>query len=111
MVTLRYGDKMIVMITRSSRFLSAIDQKILLDGNFVLDTQVPVDVDEKIQKSYYIGVLFEIFQRNFEEFSKGEIYVMMLNAYPIFLKERQIQNHLAHYQKLKDKKDVFTSNW
>lgn len=92
-------------------FLGEKDCKLLLDGLFCIDTGVPPEVDLKARKSYYVGVLFEIFKRNFEEFTNGEIYAMMLLAYPIFLKERQVQNHIFMYDQLRIKKDVFTGDW
>ncbi len=110
MVKLIYGNKEL-KISRDNMFLSQKDQKILLDGRFVVDTGVPVTVSDKVRKSYYIGVLYEIFKRNYEEFGNLEIYDMMIESYPIFMKSRQIQNHLLHYQNLRINKDVFTSDW
>ena len=110
MVVLIYGE-MELKIGPNSKFLSPKNQKRLLNGLFVLETGVPVDVDDKTRKSYYIGVLYELFKANYEEFSNGEIYAMMSMAYPLFLKERQIQNHLMSYNKLKIHKDVFSRNW
>ena len=108
MVKLEYGNK-IIEVTSETKFLSPSNQKLLLDGKFVLETGVGIEEEDDVRKSYYIGVLYEIFARNFEEFSFEEIYVMMKNAYPIFVKKRQVQNILNKYYELKTTRDVFAS--
>ena len=108
MVTLQYGTQ--VLKIKEDKFLSPVAQKLLLDGKFVVDTGIAYDADDKVRKAYYIGVLFEIFQRNHEEFSKMDVYMMMIIAYPLFMKPRQIQNILPEYYKLKSTHDVFTAD-
>lgn len=103
---LEYGDKKIE-ISSGSKILSPKDQKLLLDGKFVVETGIEYTADDKIRKAYYAGVIFEIFEANYEEFSKMEIYTMILIAYPIFMKARQLQNVLSFYYELKSERDVF----
>lgn len=105
MVTLHYGVSDL-KINKNNLFLSPSDQKILLNGGFVLETGIPYDANVKIRKAYYVGILWELFKENYSEFSNMEIYGMMIIAYPIFMEKRQIQNVIAEYYKLKSENDV-----
>lgn len=108
MVTLQYGKR--IVNAGKSKYLSFNDQRLLLDGKFVLETGLEFTETNKKKKNYYIGCLFEIFESNFyPAHSKKEIYAMMLIAYPLFINPRQIENVLFDYYELKKKKDVFAS--
>ena len=107
MVKLHYGKKTIEI--KNDKFLSIEDQRNLLDGKFVVETSIGSDKSNKIRKTYYVGVLYDIFHANYHpEFSKKEIYAMMVEAYPLFINSRQIENTLFEYFTLKEKYDVFT---
>lgn len=108
MVTLNYGEKTI-QVNENDKLLSPAQQRILLDGKYVIETGISYTEDEKVRKAYYIGVLFELFKVNYSEFPNGEIYSMMLIGYPIFMKPRQIQNVISYYYELKSKRNVFAS--
>ena len=106
MVILEYGNKQISV--DQSKFLSMENQRLLLDGKFIVNTGIDDNKSNKVKKAYYIGVLFELFEKNYyPQFSKREIYAMMMNAYPLFVNERQIENILMEYNSYKEHKDVF----
>lgn len=107
MVKLIYGDQEI-LVDEYSMDLTSEQLKILLDGKFVIETGIPSDKSDKIRKIYYLGVLFDIFSKNYHPaYSKREIYAMIFNAYPVFLKLRQAETLVAEYNHLKEKHNVF----
>ena len=59
MVKLHYGKKTIEI--KNDKFLSIEDQRNLLDGKFVVETSIGSDKSNKIRKTYYVGVLYDIF--------------------------------------------------
>lgn len=107
MVKLIYGAEE-VNVDEDSMELTSDQLKLLLNGKFVIETGVPIMESDKIRKAYYLGVLFEIFLKNYHPaFSRREIYAMIFNAYPVFLKLRQAEAIVAEYFNLKEKHNVF----
>lgn len=105
MVILKSGNREI-NLNKKGLTLNLEDQKQLLNGNFILDLNLPDNENNKNKKTYYVGVLFELFTTNYSpQFSKKEICFFMGN-YPLFINNRQIENILFDYKKLKKENDV-----
>lgn len=107
MITLLYGDQEL-KVDEDSMLLTDDQLKILLNGRYVINTGIPADESNKIQKTYYLGVIFELFKKNYHPaFSYREIYAMIFSAYPIFLNLRQAEATVANYFILKENHNVF----
>lgn len=108
MVTLGYGQQK-VQIAENTMELSKAERALLLNGDFIIDTGISIENPNKVRKAYYLGVLFEIFMKNYHpSHSKIDIYMMIFNAYPVFLNLRQAQDVVAEYFELKKSHNVFS---